>query len=89
MPDTIESSRLGTSSKVLTEVELNALQEEFRVSKSRYDTHDVVLADISAEMLKALQQADSITITTKQGQQEIHLPLRLAFDGYLNLQDQH
>lgn len=68
--------------QVLTEIELNALREEFGVSKTHYDIHDLILADISLDMLKAILQADSISITVKKGPKELHFPLHLANNGY-------
>jgi hypothetical protein len=75
---------LNQNRQVLTDIEMNALQEAFGVSKITYTTHDLILADIAPEMLKALLQADSITIIVKRGKTEARYPLHLANDGYQN-----
>jgi len=84
MKKPIDKSKLNTDNQVLTEIELNALQEEFGMSKTHYDIHDLILAEIPPEMLKALLQADSISIIAKHNQQELHFPLHLTNDGYQN-----
>jgi len=84
MKKQIDKPRLNTNCQILTEIELNALREEFNMSKTHYDIHDLILADIPPEMLKALLQADSISIIAKHNQQELHFPLHLTNDGYQN-----
>jgi len=84
MKKPIDKPKLNTDNQILTEIELNALREEFGMSKTHYDIHDLILADIPPEMLKALLQADSISIIAKRDQQELHFPLYLTNDGYQN-----
>jgi len=84
MKKPINKSILNTNNQILTEIERTALREEFGMGKTHYDIHDLILADIPAEMLKILLQADSISITARQGKQELHFPLHLANDGYQN-----
>ena len=84
MKKQIDKPRLNTDCQILTEIEMNALREEFGISKTHYDIHDLILADIPPEMLKALLQADSISIIAKRDQQEFHFPLHLTNDGYQN-----
>jgi len=72
----------SSNNQILTDIELNALREEFVVNRNLYDIHDLILADIAPEMLQALLQADSITIIAKQGQQELRFPLHLMNNGY-------
>lgn len=84
MKKPIDKPILDTNSQILTEIELNALREEFGISKTPYDIHDLILADIPLQMLKVLLQADSISITARHGQQELHFPLHLTNDGYQN-----
>jgi len=71
----------NTNNQILTEIELKALREEFAVSKTSHDIHDLILTDIAPEMLQALLKSDSITIIAKQGQQELHFQLCLTKDG--------
>lgn len=82
MKSSIDKARLNSGKPILTDVELNALQEEFSASRAPSDIHDLILADIAPEMLQALLQADSITIIAKKGAQELHLPLHINNDGY-------
>lgn len=82
MKKPIDKSVLNTDNPVLTDIELNALREEFGTSRTPYDIHDLILADIAPEILQALRQADSITIIAKKGEQELHLPLHVTDDGY-------
>ncbi|GIC75501.1 hypothetical protein [Moritella sp. F3] len=74
----------NTNSQVLTEVELNAIRDIFNLNTTPYAVNDLVLADVEPEMLKALLQADSITIIAKHGKTENRFPLHLANDGYQN-----
>ncbi|KXO09475.1 hypothetical protein AKG98_1064 [Moritella sp. JT01] len=84
MKKPIDKPRLDTDNQVLTEIELSALREEFGMNKTHYDIHDLILADIPPEMLKALLQADSISIIARRDQQELRFPLHLTNDGYQN-----
>lgn len=84
MKEPIDKPILDTNNQILTEIELNALREEFGMSTTSYDIHNLILADIPPQMLNVLLQADSISITARHGQQELHFPLHLTNDGYQN-----
>ncbi|PKH04855.1 hypothetical protein [Moritella sp. Urea-trap-13] len=84
MTTAMNTSMQNTNSQVLTDVELNALRDIFSVNKVSYDINNLMLAGIEPEMLKALLQADSITIIATRGKTEARFPLHLANDGYQN-----
>ncbi|WP_392339679.1 hypothetical protein [Moritella marina] len=84
MTKTMNTQIKSTNHQILTEVELNAIRDIFNLSTTTYAVNDLILADIQPEMLKALLQADSITIIAKHGNTEPRFPLHLANDGYQN-----
>ncbi len=68
--------------QVLTESERNALHDTFSGDVDSYGTRDLILSDIPPQMLKIMQQADSITMITRSAQGEINITLHLDRDGY-------
>ncbi|NQZ92595.1 MAG: hypothetical protein HRT97_09670 [Moritella sp.] len=82
MKKPIDKLITSANNQILTDIELNALRDEFGDNRTPYDIHDLILADIAPEMLQALRQADSITIIAKHGQQELRFPLHVMNNGY-------
>lgn len=68
--------------QVLTENERNALHDTFSKDVDSCSTRDLILSDIPPQLLRMMQQADSITMVTRCAHEELNITLHLDHDGY-------